>query len=220
MHDFDREYAAFRHPAATKSKESDASASAALALTTGRHEAVGPSGVLHLQRTAGNATVADMLGDQERRSPVMDVVESGGGQPLEDNVRADMEGRLGYDFGDVRIHADARATESARSVQAHAYTVGSNIVFQSDRYAPGTSEGQKMLAHELTHVVQQRTGPVDGTPGPGGIKISDPSDRFEREAETTADRVMSAGPAPAPGVQRQDAGDEEELQGWFVQRKL
>jgi hypothetical protein len=79
-----------------------------------------------------------------------------------------------------------------------------------------------MLAHELTHVVQQRSGPVEGTPAAGGIKVSNPSDAFERSAESSADRVMSGGaPAPAPAspasVQRQ--GDDDELQGLFVQRE-
>ena len=125
-----------------------------------------------------------------------------------------MEGRLGHDFGDVRVHDDSRAHDSAVGVNANAYTVGSNIVFQRDRYDPSSSEGKLTLAHELTHVVQQRSGPVDGTPASGGIKVSDPSDRFDREAAANAERVMS-GPAPAvtpaasgPSVQR--CGDDGE----------
>jgi hypothetical protein len=122
------------------------------------------------------------------------------------------------------VHTDARASESARSVQAYAYTVGTDVVFQSGKYEPESDSGKRMLAHELTHVVQQRSGPVAGTPAPGGIQISHPSDRFEQAAESSADRVMSsasaqaptsAGPAPA-SVQREEDG--EELQGSFVQR--
>ena len=127
-------------------------------------------------------------------------------------------------------------------MNAHAYTVGSNIVFQRDKYDPGSDAGRTMLAHELTHVVQQRSGPVDGTPTAGGIKVSDPSDRFEREAAANAERVMAAPapaqpapPAPAPAaavqrgrprtappVQRAEAPEEEEeetAQGSFVQRE-
>jgi hypothetical protein len=109
-------------------------------------------------------------------------------------------------------------------VNALAYTVGSNVVFQRDKYDPTSVEGMTMLAHELPHVVQQRSGPVDGTEAGGGIKVSDPSDRFEREASANADRVMSA-PAPAataqlsaagPAVQRHE--EEEAVQGSFVQR--
>jgi hypothetical protein len=105
--------------------------------------------------------------------------------------------------------------------------VGSNVVFQRDKYDPASTEGKTMLAHELTHVVQQRSGPVDGTAAGGGIKVSDPSDRFEREASANADRVMSA-PAPAsaqlsasgPAVQREEAPEEEEdVQTSAVQRE-
>ena len=210
-------------------REAGTQAEVGWALAAGRHESLHPAGILHLQRTAGNASVAGLLGDSEReeRSPVLDVIGSGGGQPLEDGVRSGMETRFGHDFGDVRVHTDTRASESARAVQAHAYTVGSDIVFQSDRYSPNSSEGQHMLAHELTHVVQQRSGPVDGTPAGGGVRISDPSDRFEREAEATADRVMSAPVAPVASggespsaVQRQEEeAPEEEVQGFFVQRQ-
>src|SRR6185437_12549333 len=78
-------------------------------------------------------------------------------------------------------------------------------------------DGKVTLAHELTHVVQQRSGPVDGTPTGGGIKVSDPGDRFEREAATNAERVMS-GPAPVaaspsgPAVQRCGADGEQDVQ--------
>ena len=113
-----------------------------------------------LQRAAGNAGVAAALSDEER-SPVHDVVGSAG-RPLEPGVRADMEARLGQDFGDVRVHDDGPAHDSAVAVNAHAYTVGSNVVFQRDRYDPSSAEGMTTLAHELTHVVQQRNGPVDG----------------------------------------------------------
>ena len=104
-----------------------------------------------------------------------------------------MEARLGHDFSDVRVHDDSRAHDSAVGVNANAYTVGSNIVFQRDRYDPSSADGKVTLAHELTHVVQQRSGPVDGTPAGGGIKVSDPSDRFEREASANAIVTMEHG---------------------------
>ncbi len=184
--------------------------------------------VLRLQRTAGNAAVAGLLQRDEEESPVHKVIGGGGGQALDDSTRARMEGAFGADFSSVRLHTGGAASDSAKSVQAHAYTVGDNVVFQSGKYDPGSDSGQRMLAHELTHVVQQRSGPVDGTPAAGGIKVSDPSDRFEREAERTADRVMAT-PAPAPvqttaagpGLQRQEAPEEEaeELQAFAVQRQ-
>lgn len=209
------------------------SAIAALAVKAGRPGALDAGAVMHLQRAAGNANVASFLDEREQAepsnepSPVKDVVGGGGGAPLDAETRGFMESRLGHDFGDVRIHTDDRASESAKGVNAHAYTVGSNVVFQRGRYEPETDAGKRMLAHELTHVVQQRSGPVDGTPTAGGIRVSDPSDRFEREAERSADQVMSAQPsdpaapaptaATAPPVQRQ--GEEEDLQGSFVQRQ-
>lgn len=190
--------------------------------------------VLDLQRAAGNAAVTAMLEIEEReeRSPVLDVVGRGGGRPLDDEVRADMEGNLGADFSDVRVHTDQQAAESAKAVSASAYTVGNDVVFGADGYNPSSTDGRKTLAHELTHVVQQRSGPVDGTPSGGGISVSDPSDRFEQEASATADRVAArsteassdAVATGAPAVQRQ-AAEEEELpeeeppvQGQFVQR--
>jgi hypothetical protein len=194
------------------------------AVLHGRGDLLDAEAILGLQRTVGNGAVTSLL--EEERSPVHDVVSSGG-RPLEPEVRADMESRLGHDFSDVRVHDDASAAASASAVNAHAYTVGSNVVFQRDKYDPSTHDGKTALAHELTHVVQQRSGPVDGTAAPGGIKISDPSDRFEREAAANADRVMSA-PAPGhiadsspagPSVQRHGIEDEPPVQGMFVQRQ-
>ena len=183
------------------------------AAAAGRTDVLGSDGLLGLQRLAGNSGVTSMM--EEERSPVHDVISSGG-HPLDSGVRTDMEQRLGHDFGDVRVHDDSAAAASAQAVNAHAYTVGSNIVFQRDRYDPGSTEGRTTLAHELTHVVQQRSGPVDGTSASGGIKVSDPSDRFEREATANAEQAMSA----APAVQRHEAGhDEEPVQGLFVQRQ-
>jgi hypothetical protein len=191
------------------------------ALMHGRTDALTPSAVMHLQKTAGNATVTAALEEQEP-SLVKDVVGSGAGAPLAGGTRDFMESRLGADFGDVRVHTDSKASESARSVQAHAYTVGNDVVFQSGKYAPESDSGKRMLAHELTHVVQQRSGPVAGTSAPGGIKVSHPSDAFEQAAESSADRVMTgAAPASAAAspasIQREE--EDEELQGLFIQRE-
>jgi Domain of unknown function (DUF4157)/Bacterial toxin 34 len=79
----------------------------------------------------------------------------GGGQPLSEPMRAFFEPRFGHDFSRVRVHSDGRAAESASAVNALAFTLGQNVVFGSGRYAPNTVEGRNLLAHELTHVVQQ-----------------------------------------------------------------
>ncbi|HEU0016072.1 MAG TPA: DUF4157 domain-containing protein [Longimicrobium sp.] len=80
------------------------------------------------------------------------------GQPLPASARAFFEPRFGHDFGQVRVHADPLAARSAASVNAAAYTVGNHVVFGSGRYAPESGEGQRLMAHELAHVVQQRSG--------------------------------------------------------------
>jgi len=83
----------------------------------------------------------------------------GGGTPLAPAVRTSMESQVGYDFGAVRVHTDSNAGQLARAVNARAFTVANEVVFASGEYNPGSSDGQKLLAHELTHVVQQ-TGPA------------------------------------------------------------
>jgi hypothetical protein len=166
--------------------------------------ALDAASVTELQRTAGNQAVVQLLGDEQgQRSPVHDVVGSGGGNSLDPGTRSTMESAFGRSFGDVRVHTGEAASRSAESVGANAYTVGSDVVFRSGHYDPGTPTGQRTLAHELSHVVQQSQGPVDGSDAPGGIRLSDPSDRFEQAADQNADRVMAS-------VQRQDMDDEDE----------
>lgn len=109
------------------------------------------------------------------------------GRPLDPSLRRVFEPRFGRDFGDVRIHTDAQAHASAQAVGARAYTVGRHVAFAGGQYAPGTLAGRQLLAHELTHVVQQRGGaavlrrapapsPVpSGVPGvPGGTPALPP----------------------------------------------
>ncbi|MFI5458421.1 MAG: DUF4157 domain-containing protein [Isosphaerales bacterium] len=123
-------------------------------------------------------------------SLVRGVVDSPG-RPLDAATRSDMEPRFGYDFSQVRVHSDDHAAESARAVNANAYTAGNHVVFGAGTYAPRTSDGQHLLAHELTHVVQQASGPVPGTPIGGGLSVSDPSDTFEQTARATAPAAAS-----------------------------
>jgi hypothetical protein len=87
--------------------------------------------------------------------PIVDEVLGGSGQPLDSSTRAFMEPRFGHDFGNVRVHFDARAAASARSVNALAYTVGHDIVFSDGAFAPDDPPCRSLLAHELAHVVQQ-----------------------------------------------------------------
>jgi len=87
----------------------------------------------------------------------------GGGRPLGESERGFFEPRFGVDFSDfsqVRVHTDTRAAEAARAVNARAFTLGRDVVFGAKHYTPGTSHGQKLLAHELSHVMQQE---IDGS---------------------------------------------------------
>ncbi len=189
-----------REPAAP-----DVAAGAATA--PGLSPALNAASVMRLQRTAGNAGVVQMLsGEEEQASPIHDVVGSGGGSPLDAQTRTTMETALGASFEGVRVHTDERASKSAESVGANAYTVGTDVVFRAGQYDPGSAAGQRTIAHELAHVVQQQQGPVDGTDAPGGIRVSNPSDRFERAAEQTAEQVTSSVQAPQTAVAAAGAG--------------
>ena len=157
--------------------------------------------LLRLQRAAGNASVSALIEEEgaSAASSVKQVIGSGTGRPLDDATREAMEARLGQDFSGVKIHADSKASESAAAVNASAYTVGNQIVL-GEGVSPDTEAGQRTLAHELTHVAQQRSGPVAGTPMPGGISVSDPADRFEQEAARTVTQVVGSGAAVPTGA--------------------
>ena len=87
--------------------------------------------------------------------PSVNRVLASSGRPLEPVLRQDMEQRFGHDFSQVQVYTGGTAEQSAREVNAHAYTVGNNIVFGAERFVPSSGEGKKLIAHELTHVVQQ-----------------------------------------------------------------
>ena len=212
-HDFDPGLAATPHVSVSREVE-EADPAMLQAAVKGRSEAMNVSSLMNLQRLAGNSSVSSML--EEEPSPVRDVVGSGGGSPLESSTRSYLESRMGQDFTDVRIHTGAKADTSAKSINAQAYTVGNDVVFAAGKFAPETPGGMHTLAHELTHVVQQRSGPVAGTPVAGGIRLSDPSDSFEQAASRNADSVMAPQPAATASaggeasVQRATEDQEEE----------
>jgi Holliday junction resolvase-like predicted endonuclease len=106
---------------------------------------------------AGPAVSLGSAGGMEAPPIVHEVLRSPG-QPLDKATREFMEPRFGQDFSSVRVHTGAKAAESAKAVQAKAYTVGQNVVFGAGAFAPGAEAGQRLLGHELAHVVQQRSG--------------------------------------------------------------
>jgi hypothetical protein len=115
-----------------------------------------------------------------------------------------MEARLGHDFSRVRVHADRKASESAQAINARAYATGHDIVFAAGAFAPQTHAGQKLLAHELAHVVQQSSVVGLGKPGLHSLGMGVAGESAEREA----DRVAAGGSFAAqalsgPMIQRQ-----------------
>lgn len=136
-----------------------------------------------LRRKIGNQS------EPEGVPPVVNEVLHSGGQPLSAEVRDFMEPRFGEDFSQVRVHTDEKAAESARAVNALAYTVGQKIVFGAGQYQPGTSQGQRLLAHELAHTLQNPK--ADISPALQSMTVSEPSDAGELEAESVAARVVS-----------------------------
>jgi hypothetical protein len=132
-----------------------------------------------LQRKARNSELgtrndSDVL-------PIVHEVLRSPGRPLDAETRAFMEPRFGHDFSQVQVHTDAKAAESAEAVNALAYTVGRDVVFGKDQYSPGSPAGNKLLAHELTHVVQQM---------PSSASSFSKTDA-EAESERNADAVVS-----------------------------
>jgi hypothetical protein len=105
----------------------------------------------------------------------------GYGEPIEEGMRTDLEAKLGDSFHDVRIHKDGEADAIARSVSANAFTTGADVYFAEGQFKPDSPEGKELIAHELAHVVQQR-----GAPTTGPMRVSQPGEPLEREAEQAA----------------------------------
>jgi hypothetical protein len=108
----------------------------------------------------------------------------GSGTSLDRGVREKFSGQLGDSLSDVKIHADSTSDALARSVSARAFATGSDVYFAQGEYKPGTADGDKLLAHELTHVVQQR-----GAPTSGPMTVSTPGDAMETQADAVADEL-------------------------------
>jgi hypothetical protein len=126
--------------------------------------------------------------------PIVHETLSSSGQTLDPATQAFFEERFGQDFSRVRVHVDAKASESARAVNALAYTVGSRIVFGNRQYSPGSAKGRELLAHELTHVTQDNQAPPSaGAP----LGIGPENDDHERQAERVS-REVTAEPDHAP----------------------
>lgn len=187
--------------------------------TAGRPDLSAKS-LLQLQRQYGNRYVQRVLalakkGDRETEA-APDVEQSiqqarGGGQALDSGVRAQMESSFGADFSGVRVHTGADADVLNRSLNSRAFTTGQDIFFKEDAYSPGSSGGRELLAHELTHVVQQTGDEVRRK-----LTVGQPGDRYEQEADQVARAVIQQEAQPIQEdadeklVQRQVEEEEEE----------
>lgn len=129
--------------------EQEADQVAEQVLTAPAHPSIGGAAP-RIRRFTGHAT-----GENSTAPASVDRVLASPGHPLDPALQQDMGQRFGHDFGRVRVHVGSTAEQSAQEVNARAYTAGHDIVFGSGRFAPGTQDGQRLLAHELTHVVQQ-----------------------------------------------------------------
>src|SRR5436190_8526639 len=138
------------------------------------------------------------------------------GAPLDQEARARFGAKLGHSFEDVRIHTDARAAKSARLLGARAYTVGRHVAFADGRFQPGSPEGDRLIAHELVHVLQQEGSAPAERPD---VVLAEPGGHHDREAVTIAERVISGGElelSPQPVV----ATKLPRIEALVVQRSL
>jgi hypothetical protein len=176
---------------------------------------VGNAGIARLVEGAGIDRRGGGPGRLDREIAQAIADRRGRGRELDTDARAELEGAMGEDFSDVRVHDDAHANELSESVSAEAFTTGSDVFFKSGSYDPGSSPGRKLLAHELTHVAQQR-----GAAPASELTVSEPGDAAEVEAGEVADKISSAPPSasPAPATVSR-AAEEEELQTSRVDRQ-
>jgi hypothetical protein len=158
-------------------------------------------------------------GGEDRGAPpdVEDFVSStrGGGDRLQDGVLQKMNSAFGQDFGGVGIHTDAAAADACRTMGAQAFTVGSDVYFDSGKYDPGSSSGQELIGHELTHVVQQQGGQAHGAQAK--LAVGGTGDAHEQEADKMGAKA-AAGPdgaapddptKPKKAFKKQDANGAE-----------
>jgi Domain of unknown function (DUF4157) len=183
--------------------------------------------LMHLQRHFGNRYVQRVLAMRSKSTVATEVQpdveetiqsERGGGHQLDNGVRSQMESSFGSDFGGVRVHTGAKADALNQTLGARAFTTGQDIFFGQNNYDPGSSNGRELIAHELTHVVQQNKDEIQPK-----LTLGQPGDRYEQEADSVARMVIQqeqghinqeTGKA---GVRRQPE-EEEELQA-KVQRQ-
>jgi hypothetical protein len=166
-----------------------------------------------LQQRVGNRAVqrllaqrsADGSGELDDETAGRINQKRGGGQPLDSGVQKKMTASTGEDFSQVKVHTDPEADTLNHQLGAKAFTTGQDVFFRDGAYQPQTSGGQELLAHELTHVIQQRQGAVSGG---DRMQVNAPGDPFEQQADHVAHDITSG--QPPAGVQRAAPEEEEE----------
>jgi hypothetical protein len=204
----------------------DASCAGGHAARLNRATAAQPSrggqSLIRLQKEFGNRFVQRVLAQarSEAAGEATPDVEGaiqrarGGGQALDSGTRAGMESSFGADFSSVRVHSGAQADTLNQSLNARAFTTGQDVFFRQGAYNPGSSSGRELLAHELTHVVQQNGDQVRTK-----LTVGQPGDRYEQEADWVARTITQQGPDRVQKetdeglVQRQVEEEEEEPEG-------
>lgn len=225
-----------------------------LAASVQRSAVPAGSQLLQLQRQYGNRCVQRVValtrataGERDVMPDVERAIASsrGGGQSLDRGIQEQFGQALNADFSGVQVHTDAGADDLNRSLGARAFTTGSDIYFRQGEYDPGSSGGRELLAHELTHVVQQNPDKVQTKPDDGGsqatctransaavgpqmkLTVSEPGDPYEQEADRIAKAVMhqeqqgSAGLSQVQSINRQIPDEnEDKLQGKYRGDKM
>lgn len=201
-----------------ESRKSDASGHASASIDG--------NSVARLQQTVGNAAVQRLLAQRGAEGPAVvdDDTEAaiqsarGSGSRLDEGMAAQAGAVMGEDLSDVHVHTDSRADQLSRQLGAAAFTTGNDIFFRDGRYDPAGQDGRQLIAHELTHVVQQGAAPPAVQ---GKMTVNDPNDRYEAEADqvaavvTQSETAMRQEAAPeeeeTPLVQAQEVEEEEAL---------
>lgn len=183
--------------------------------------------VARLQQTIGNAAVQRLLAQRRSAGAEQEAGElddetaqainrkRGGGQTLDEDIATKAGSALGHDaaslIDDVRVHTDAEADRLSQELGARAFTTGNDIFFRDGAYSPASEHGQKLIAHELAHVVQQgnQRSPSGSSMVQDKMKVNDPNDQFEAQADAAAESVMNQSNDAV--AQRQEMDEEEEM---------
>jgi hypothetical protein len=186
----------------------------------------------NLQQQVGNQAVQRLIAQRQGGPTETDEATAsqinqlrGSGQALDGAVQRDMGHKIGADFSGVSVHDSPEADDLNKRLGAKAFTTGQDIFFRQGEYSPESQSGQELLAHELTHVVQQREG---ATASPAAkMVVNPPDDSYEREADTVARQVTGSAAVQAQeddellqgkSIQRAEMPREEELQAMSIQR--